>query len=68
MLVEILTDILDCMYLKPYFSEVHYQKVQIHLGSSLKVLKTDIDPYADIKALDQNAFPEVGNYSIHYFY
>ena len=56
------------MHLKPYFSEVHYQKVQIHFGSSLKVLKTDIDPYADIKALDQNSFPEVGNYSIHYFY
>jgi hypothetical protein len=34
----------------------------------LKVLKTEKDPYASIKALDQSAFPEIGNYSIHYFY
>ena len=40
LLVENLTLLLDNLKLKPYFSEVHYQKVQIHLGSSLKVLKT----------------------------
>lgn len=57
MLVENLTDLLDCLHLKPYFSEVHYQKVQIHLGSTLKVLRTEKDPFSSIKALDQNAFP-----------
>jgi hypothetical protein len=30
--------ILSALKLKPYFSEVHYQKVQIHLGSNLKIL------------------------------
>lgn len=41
MLVENLTHILNKLYLKPYFSEVHYQKVQIHLGSNLKVVETN---------------------------
>jgi hypothetical protein len=47
---------------------VHYQKVQIHLGSALKVLKTQEDPYAEIKALDPPAFIENGNYLVYYFY
>ncbi len=38
MMAQNLTTILDVIYLKPYFTEVHYQKVQIHLGSNLKVL------------------------------
>jgi hypothetical protein len=37
-LVEALTLILDRLHLKPYFSEVHYQKVQIHMGANLKIL------------------------------
>lgn len=56
MLVENLHLILDHLKLKPYFSEVHYQKVQIHLGSNLKVLQSQENPYASIKALDPNAF------------
>jgi hypothetical protein len=44
------------MHLKPYFSEVHYQKVQIHMGANLKIMETVNDPFRDIKALDPASF------------
>lgn len=56
MLVEALTLVLDKMHLKPYFSEVHYQKVQIHMGANLKIMETVNDPFRDIKALDPASF------------
>lgn len=68
LLVENLTIILDHLKLKPYFSEVHYQKVLIHLGSNLKIGKTQEDPYSAIKALDSAAFQESTNYNIFYFF
>ena len=58
LLVENLTLLLDVLKLKPYFSEVHYQKVQIHLGSNLKVLKTANDPYSNIRLLDPASFSD----------
>lgn len=56
MLVEALTLVLDRLHLKPYFSEVHYQKVQIHMGANLRILETANDPFAQIKALDPAIF------------
>lgn len=56
MLVEALTLVLDRLHLKPYFSEVHYQKVQIHMGANLKILQTVVDPFREIKALDPASF------------
>ena len=68
MIVEYLTTIINKLRLKPYFSEVHYQKVQIHLGSNLKILKTKENPYSMIKELDPNSFSEDTRYNIYYFY
>ena len=44
-----LSTIADTLKLKPYNSEVHYQRVQIHLGTSLKVIETEVDPFSSIK-------------------
>lgn len=38
LMMEDLSSIADSLKLKPYNSEVHYQRVQIHLGTSLKVI------------------------------
>jgi hypothetical protein len=48
---EYLTLLLDRLKLKPYFCEVHYQKVQIHLGSNLKILETQENPFRGVKNL-----------------
>jgi hypothetical protein len=52
LIMDILSTIADTLKLKPYNSEVHYQRVQIHLGTSLKVIETDNDPFGSIKQLD----------------
>lgn len=51
-----LYNIVDSMQLKPYFSEVHYQKVHIHLGPMLKMVKTPVNPFEKIKELDPESF------------
>jgi hypothetical protein len=68
MIVEVLTVILNNVHLKPYFSEVHYQKVQIHLGSNLKIMETSPNPFVEIKNLDPPSFQESNSYKIIYLY
>jgi hypothetical protein len=52
LMMDSLSTIADSIKLKPYNSEVHYQRVQIHLGTSLKVVETQTDPFSNIKKLD----------------
>ena len=69
LMMDNLSTVADLMKLKPYNSQVHYQRVQIHLGTALKVIESEENPFKKIKALDPQKLDEKNNnYKVYYMY
>lgn len=53
-LVDDLNMVLEAMNLKPYNSELYFQRIVIHLGIELQLISTKDDPFQKIRRYDKN--------------